>query len=50
MAFEYGGIGPIFDWRTDPAVIAAQWPGVRAAVDQAREQRGILHRLKDEQD
>jgi len=50
MAFEYGGIGPVFDWRSDPAVIAAQWPKVRAALKRAREQRGILHRFKDEQD
>ena len=32
VAFEYGGIGPVFDWRSDPAVIAAQWPKLRAAL------------------
>ena len=26
MAFEYGGIGPVFEWRSDAAVIAAQAP------------------------
>lgn len=30
MAFEYGGIGPHFDWRSDPAVIAAQVPRLYA--------------------
>ncbi len=26
VAFEYGGVGPIFEWRSDPAVIAEQVP------------------------
>jgi hypothetical protein len=26
VACEYGGIGPIFDWRSDPAVIAHDIP------------------------
>ncbi len=26
VAFEYGGIGPRFEWRSDPAVIEAQVP------------------------
>ena len=26
MAFEYGGIGPLFDWRSESSVIAAQVP------------------------
>ena len=26
LAFEYGGITPLFDWRSDPNVIAAQVP------------------------
>ncbi len=26
MAFEYGGIGPLFDWRSEPGVIAVQAP------------------------
>lgn len=26
LAFEYGGIGPLFDWRSEPAVIAEQAP------------------------
>jgi len=30
MAFEYGGISPLFDWRSDPAVIAAQVPRLAA--------------------
>jgi len=34
VAFEYGGIGPVFDWRSDPVVIAEQWPGLRAAFEQ----------------
>ena len=30
VAFEYGGIGPLFDWRSDPEVIARQLPKLRA--------------------
>lgn len=30
VAFEYGGIGPIFDWRSDPVVIAEQAPRLRS--------------------
>jgi uncharacterized protein (UPF0276 family) len=30
VALEYGGVGPIFDWRSDPAVIAEQFPQLRA--------------------
>lgn len=30
MAFEYGGIGPYFEWRSEPAVIAAQVPRLYA--------------------
>jgi len=26
VAFEYGGVGPVFDWRTDPGVLAEQLP------------------------
>jgi len=26
VAFEYGGVGPVFEWRTDPAVLAEQVP------------------------
>ena len=26
MAFEYGGLGPLFEWRSESAVIAAQVP------------------------
>ena len=26
LACEYGGIGPMFEWRSDPAVIAADIP------------------------
>ena len=26
MAFEYGGLGPLFEWRSEAAVIAAQVP------------------------
>jgi uncharacterized protein (UPF0276 family) len=32
VACEYGGIGPIFDWRTDPAVIARDIPRMYQAV------------------
>lgn len=31
-AFEYGGIGPIFDWRSDPAVIAESAPRLRSIL------------------
>jgi uncharacterized protein (UPF0276 family) len=30
MAFEYGGIGPKFEWRSDPVVMAAQVPRLYA--------------------
>jgi hypothetical protein len=26
LAFEYGGVGEIFEWRSDPQVIAEQVP------------------------
>ncbi len=26
LAFEYGGVGPVFEWRSDPQVIADQVP------------------------
>lgn len=29
LAFEYGGVGPPFAWRTDPGVIAGQVPMLR---------------------
>jgi len=35
MAFEYGGIGPKFAWRTDPAVIATQVPRLYALAHSA---------------
>jgi len=34
FAFEYGGIGPKFDWRTDKAVIAEQVPRLRKMMDE----------------
>lgn len=30
VALEYGGVGPIFDWRSDPAIISEQIPRLRA--------------------
>lgn len=35
VACEYGGIGKIFDWRSDPDVIAAQIPRMAAMVREA---------------
>jgi len=32
LAFEYGGVGSIFAWRSDPEVIAAQVPRLYAMV------------------
>jgi uncharacterized protein (UPF0276 family) len=32
LAMEYGGIGPRADWRSDPAVLAAQLPRLRALI------------------
>jgi uncharacterized protein (UPF0276 family) len=32
VAFEYGGIGEIFNWRSEAGVIAAQFPRLEAAV------------------
>lgn len=29
VAFEYGGVGPVFDWRTEPEVLSAQVPLLR---------------------
>jgi len=33
VTFEYGGVGPVFNWRTDPAVIEEQVPRL---VDRVR--------------
>ncbi len=32
IAFEYGGVGPIFEWRSDAAVIAVDLPRLRTMV------------------
>ncbi len=32
VAFEYGGIGPIFEWRSEPTFIAEQIPRLRDIV------------------
>ena len=32
VAFEYGGIGPNFEWRSESAVIAEQVPRMAALV------------------
>jgi len=32
VAFEYGGVGPTFEWRSDPAAMAAQVPRLRTLV------------------
>jgi len=32
VAFEYGGIGPLFDWRSDPEVLRTQIPRLRKIV------------------
>ena len=32
LAFEYGGVGSIFEWRSDPEVIASQVPRLYALV------------------
>jgi hypothetical protein len=32
VAFEYGGVGPVFEWRTDPDVLAEQVPLLRELV------------------
>jgi len=29
VAFEYGGVGPVFEWRTDRGVLAEQVPLLR---------------------
>jgi hypothetical protein len=29
LTYEYGGVGPVFDWRTDPAVLEADLPRFR---------------------
>lgn len=33
LAFEYGGVAAPFEWRSDPAVIAAQVPALKRRVD-----------------
>ena len=37
VAFEYGGLGPTFAWRSDPEVLRAQVPRFRTLVHEARE-------------
>lgn len=32
VAFEYGGVGPVFEWRTEPDVLAEQVPLLREIV------------------
>ncbi|HZW99013.1 MAG TPA: DUF692 family protein [Trueperaceae bacterium] len=32
VSFEYGGVGPVFDWRTEPDVLAEQVPLLHAIV------------------
>lgn len=32
VAFEYGGVGPVFDWRTDPDVLAEQVPILKRLI------------------
>lgn len=32
VSFEYGGVGPVFDWRTEPHVLAEQVPLLHAIV------------------
>jgi hypothetical protein len=36
VAFEYGGIGPLFEWRSERAVIAADVPRMMAMVQGAQ--------------
>lgn len=38
VAFEYGGVGEKFVWRTDPVVLAEQIPGFRRRMRQAAAQ------------
>lgn len=40
MAFEYGGVGELFAWRSDADVIAAQAPRMYALARSASGQRG----------
>lgn len=35
VAFEYGGVGPIFDWRSDPQVLSRQVPDLHDLVRSA---------------
>jgi hypothetical protein len=39
VAFEYGGVGAPFDWRTDPLVIESQVPRLYAMVHGASKKR-----------
>lgn len=32
VAFEYGGVGPVFEWRSDPDVLADQLPRLHDAL------------------
>ncbi|MDZ4766977.1 MAG: DUF692 family protein [Chloroflexota bacterium] len=43
-AFEYGGITPKFDWRSDPAVIGTQVPRMVAASRDATSRRATIPR------
>ena len=40
VAFEYGGIGPAFAWRSDPAVLAEQLPRLHELVHPNAAKRG----------
>ncbi|MBE3590382.1 MAG: DUF692 family protein [Firmicutes bacterium] len=35
LACEYGGVGPVFEWRSDPSVMAEQFPRLCALARQA---------------
>ena len=37
LAFEYGGVGEIFEWRSDPAIIQAQVPRLYAMLHELDE-------------
>ena len=37
VAFEYGGVGPSYEWRSDPATLSEQAPRLTALVASAQE-------------
>jgi uncharacterized protein len=42
VALEYGGVGPLFEWRSESEIIAAELPHLAALVTAARSRLGLM--------